>query len=294
MGWARLLANLVPESVRPIARLIWSHLNWLKAIIRRPARSIPSHSLPSELIVSLTSYPPRFSTLHLTLRCLLSQRMKPNRVILWVAHDDMKMLPPSVTRLRGRGLEIHACEDLRSYKKLVPALEAFPEAFIVTADDDLYYPSDWLEILVNEIDHDRSVIVGRRTVRLVRGNADQLAPFNSWERDVDDERARRPSADLMCETGAGALFPPKCLHPIATDRNQFCALAPDGDDLWFYWCARMAGTLVKKAGNSLIIVPWPGTETSSLWASNEWGGNDDKVAALVSAFGDFDQAAAAP
>jgi hypothetical protein len=94
----------------------------------------------------------------------------------------------------------------------------------------------------------------------------------------------------MCETGAGALFPPKCLHPIAIDHDKFSALAPDGDDLWFYWCARMAGTFVKKAGNSLIIVPWPGTKEASLWEANESGGNDEKVAALVAAFGNFDHA----
>jgi hypothetical protein len=283
------MANLVPEPVRPVARLFWSHFNKLKAVIRQPVHSMPSHGLPSELIISLTSYPPRFGTLHLTLRCLLSQSVRPDRVILWVAHADMDLIPPSVTRLCGRGLEIRPCDDLRSYKKLVPALEAFPEAYIVTADDDLYYPSDWLKLLVAAADQDRPVIVGRRAVRVVRDNAGQLAPFNSWDRDVTDGQARQPSPDLMCETGAGALFPPRCLHPIATDYGKFSELAPDGDDLWFYWCARMAGTLVKKAGNSLIIVPWQGTEESSLWSSNEWGGNDEKVAALVAAFGSFDQ-----
>jgi hypothetical protein len=38
---------------------------------------------------------------------------------------------------RLAGLEIRTCRDLRSVKKLVPALEEFPRAFIATADDDL-------------------------------------------------------------------------------------------------------------------------------------------------------------
>ena len=289
MGWLRILANFVPQPVRPLARLFWSHFNWVKAIVRQPVQSVPSHGLPNELIVSLTSFPARFGTLHLTLRCLLSQSMKPNRVILWIAHDDVELLPSAVTRLQGQGLEIRTCDDLRSYKKLVPALKAFPNAFIVTADDDLYYPSDWLRVLVDEVQHDRSVIIGRRTVRLVREDSGRLAPFNSWEGDVTDEPARHASADLMCETGAGALFPPKSLHPIATDQTQFTELAPDGDDLWFYWCARLAGTLTKKAGKSLIVVPWRGTQKASLWASNEPGGNDEKIEALTARFGLVDQ-----
>ena len=46
-----------------------------------------------------------------------------------------------------RGLEIRECDNLRSFKKLVPALQTFPNAFIVTADDDLYFAPNWLETL---------------------------------------------------------------------------------------------------------------------------------------------------
>ncbi len=45
-------------------------------------------------------------------------------------------------------LEIRTCAPWRSYKKIVPTLLAHPGAFIATADDDLYYPADWLERLV--------------------------------------------------------------------------------------------------------------------------------------------------
>jgi len=111
--------------------------------LRHPRRG-RAHNLGSELIVSLTSHPPRFPTLHLTLGCLLDQSFRADRVILWIAHDDMALLPAAVRKLERRGLEIRACDDIRSYKKLVPALEAFPHAFIVTADDDLELAPDWL------------------------------------------------------------------------------------------------------------------------------------------------------
>jgi hypothetical protein len=57
-----------------------------EAAVAGPIRkgSVP-HNLPGELIVSLTSYPDRFPTLHKTVRSLLSQDMLADRTILWVA-----------------------------------------------------------------------------------------------------------------------------------------------------------------------------------------------------------------
>ncbi len=52
--------------------------------------------------------------------------------------------PPAVIRLRAYGLEIRFCENLRSYKKIVPALQEYPDAILVTADDDWLYTQDWL------------------------------------------------------------------------------------------------------------------------------------------------------
>jgi hypothetical protein len=244
-----------------------------------------AHGLPGELVVSLTSYPPRFATLHLTLRSLLLQSVAPDRLTLWIARGDLPGLPSAVRDLEAFGLEIHECEDLRSYKKLVPALERFPEAFIATADDDLYYPPDWLGLLVGAVDTNRTVIVARRAVRLERTPAGRLAPFKDWQHDVQDERARRPSPDLMPETGGGALYPPHSLHPKVTDRSLFERLAPTGDDLWFYWCARMAGTPVKKAGDSLVVTGWSGSSASALWNANQQGGNDVMIRTLEEEFG---------
>jgi hypothetical protein len=285
VGLSRLIANLVPDVARPIFRNVWASFNRLKVKFRRLLPQGGAHNLPGELIVSLTSHPPRFSTLHLSLECLLRQSVKPDRLILWIAHQDICSLPYKVTRLRRLGLEIRACDDLRSYKKLVPSLLQFPDAFIVTADDDLYYERGWLKLLIDGLQAGSRTIIARRVVRLRRANDRSLSPFNEWTGDANDIAARNPSGDIMSETGAGALFPPRCLDPRATDQNLFQRLAPNGDDLWFYWCARMKGTLTKKVGGSLILVPWPETEASSLWTTNEHGGNDEMVESLVNEFG---------
>ena len=277
------MSSLLPNRLRrPLGRLRDAVLVRLfsaraRRRLRRPLLGRP-HGLSGELIVSLTSYPARFGTLHLTLACLLDQSAKADRTILWIAHHDMGQLPADVRRLERRGLEIRACDDLRSYKKLIPTLEAFPDAFIATADDDIYYPHHWLEQLADAVEE--GVIPCHRAHRIKRALDGSIAPYSDWEIDVQDASARRPSGDILATSGAGALYSPRSLSPITTNRSQFQRLCPSGDDLWLFWCARLAGTLAKKVGGKLRLVTWPNTQTSALWAPNEAGGNDRMIAAL--------------
>jgi hypothetical protein len=281
------LRKLLPPKVRRRLAALRNHIVGRRLVARAERRlnapgagRVPA--LAGELIVSLTSYPPRFGTLHLTLGCLLDQSVKADRVVLWIGNDDIGKLPNAVRRLEDRGLEIRVCDDLRSFKKLVPAVEAFPDAFIVTADDDLYYPRDWLETLVNGMEE--RAVVCHRAHRINHLASGQIAPYVQWEIDIQDAKARRPSSDILPTGGAGALYPPYSLGPRVTDRALFQRLCPDGDDLWFYWCARMAGTLHKKVGGRMRLLMWPSSQKSSLWESNETGGNDRMIAALEHEF----------
>jgi hypothetical protein len=214
---------------------------------------------------------------------LLGQTVRPDRIVLWIAHSDVATLPGRVLALDGLGFEIRTCDDLRSYKKLVPALEAFPDAFIVTADDDNQYPADGLERLLRGAEPD--VISCIRAHRMTQSADGTLGPWASWELNVADEQAQQPSIDIMPIGIGGVLYPPRSLDPRVTDRAAFERLCANGDDLWFYWCARMAGTRHKKVGDRMILPLWPGSQEQSLWAVNAAGGNDRMIAALQAEFG---------
>lgn len=244
-----------------------------------PRRGVP-HSLTRELIVSLTSFPARFSTLHLTLYCLLDQTVRADRIILWIAGEEIAALPTAVVKLQRRGLEIRTCENLRSYKKLVPALKAFPSAFIVTADDDLEFARNWLETLIHGVSSSERAIICHRAHRSVWSVDGQPANYLDWAFDVQDMRARLASKEIIATTGAGALFPPAALPELATDRSMFERLCPDGDDLWFWWCARLAGTPTRKVGSVNRLFAWPGTQEVGLWRNNRTGVNDHMMRAL--------------
>jgi len=244
----------------------------------------PQHPLPGRLIVSLTSHTPRFPTLPGTLKSLLDQDMKPDHTVLWIGDKDWPNLTPDILALVDQGLEIQRCEDLRSYTKLIHALERWPDAFIVTADDDQYYPGDWLRGLVSAHDPARPAILCRRALGPRRHRDGRMMPYATWERDVP--ALADPERDSIFPTGVcGVLYPPGALSPEVTDRNLFTQLAPTEDDLWFYWMGRRAGSVYRRIGPDFVQVIWPGSQESSLISFNAQGETDAQIRRLEERFG---------
>ena len=228
------------------------------------------HSLPQELIVSLTSYPARFGKLHLTLKSLLSQSIRPNRLILWVAHEDRTFLPLAVTKLQRFGLEIKYCKDLRSYKKIIPALRLYPDAFITTADDDTYYRHSWLEELVACYDPVIPTSVCHRA-RLITfdDQTKELLPYSKWTLISNQDKQNLAHPQLIFPTGiGGVLYPPNSLHELATSENQFSRFCNDADDVWLYWMVRKNGWTSKIVPKIKPFFEWRGSENNALYQRN--------------------------
>ncbi len=234
-----------------------------------------------DLIVSLTSYPPRFATLHFTVKSLLLQRLKPTRLILWIAHADAALLPQKILDLQREGLEIRYCEDIKSYKKIIPALESFPEAIIVTADDDVYYWPDWLaELVAAWRQHPQDVIAHR--LRRIRLEGDAIRPYKEWALEVTDQSASPVNFAIGI---GGVLYPPGCFHPAVLEREKFMQLCPEADDVWLYWMVRLNGRLVRHSGTKHVPYPWRGSQSTSLWKKNRER-NDAQIERMISVFGE--------
>lgn len=278
----RTVYNLIPREISVPVRSAWQ-FRWYQRRYGKAGQQRP-HDLPGELVVSLTSYPPRFPTLHLTLHNLLDQTVRPDRVVLSVAEGDEELLPPRVRALIGNGVELRVVPDVRSFKKLVFAVQEWPDAFIVTADDDNFYPSNWLEQLVNGFDPANPAIICHRAHRLPMSGGDRLPPYDTWENDVQDAAARTPSRDLVAVGLGGIFYPPRSLHPDVTDQEAFSRLCPRADDLWFYWCARRVGTLYKKVGGRFPALYWASSQDVSLFTSNMTE-NDVQARRLIEAYG---------
>lgn len=242
-----------------------------------------AHQLPGRLVVSLTSYPPRFATLHLTLKSLLTQSVAPDSIVLWIAEEDRSQLPDSVLELERLGLQISFCEQLRSYKKLIPTLRAQPDAFIVTADDDVCYWSTWLEELVSGFHGDFPGVRCHRAHKIRLDASGMPLPYKMWEGETTDGTASK----LTFPTGVGGvLYPPGSLHPDVLSAPIFMTECPNADDVWFYWMARRSGCKATCVQSRNQFTGWAGTQKSALWHLNASdGGNDDCIARMLSRFG---------
>ena len=114
-----------------------------------------------KVIVSLTSYGRRVGEiLPFTVISLLRQTYKPDLVLLWLddEHWNDGNLPFILKRLKKKGLTIRYCKDIKSYKKLIPTLEVYPDDLIITCDDDFFYRRNMVERLVAEY-HSSSGII---------------------------------------------------------------------------------------------------------------------------------------
>ena len=246
----------------------------------------PRHDLPSRLIVSLTSYPERFGSLHLTIKSLLDQTVRPDRVILWIDRTAGAVLPQAVRNLEGDLFSVKVTEDVRSFTKIVPTLLAYPDAFIVTADDDIYYPDFWLKRLTDAFDSLRPTIVYHRGHRIRRGADGRLAPYASWERRVKDQESLSPGVDVFPTGVGGVLYPPASLPEQTTDLALIKRLSPTCDDSWLYFMWRQTSWKAKRApGRMPKFVEGPATQRQSLQAFHLGGMKDQHLQALSDEFG---------
>jgi hypothetical protein len=242
-----------------------------------------NHKLDYPLIVSLTSYPPRFPTLDLTLKSLLCQRMSPDKIILWIEQEHIPMLPRRVLGLCAYGVEILPCEPLRSYKKIIPSLEAYPDACIVTADDDAFYSSHWLESLVLNWSRSNKEIVCHRAHRITYDEQGRIKTYSEWKH----EEKGPILSDKLFPTGVGGvLYPPHSLHEDVLQKIIFMDLCSKADDVWLFWMGKKNGCTYRLTDFGGRFLTWRSSQKSALYLDNvEKGENDIQIKNLIQKFG---------
>ena len=193
-----------------------------------------------EIIVSLTTYGKRFYDVAITIESIMEQTMKANRIILWIDNSYKgRPLPINLQLLQKRGLEVEYCKDIRSYTKLVPALRKYPEAAVITIDDDLIYKYDVLEHLIVAYQQNPAFIYCHRMHKMRLDANGNLLPYFLWEWESTDT----VPSHFNLPTGVGSvLYPPHCMAPEVIDENTFLGICKFADDIWFKAMALKAGT----------------------------------------------------
>lgn len=250
----------------------------------------------NDLVVSLTTYPARFKLLPYSLFSLVSQTIQPQRIVVWLTESDVPQgeegLPAELLDFRRWGVEFRFYKKaIRSYTKIIPSLEAFPDSILLTVDDDHYYSPKLFERLLDAHDRHPEMIHANRMHR-VRMSNDTYVPYRQWQKGDRCLKDTRGSFWNLLLGYGGVVYPPHVFDSRVLDSEKFMRLAPGQDDLWLWANALSLG--VKVAGLARPLWPNPLADPEnrdklmqqSLQNENIYGdGNDRAIAALEAEYG---------
>lgn len=215
-------------------------------------RKVKEYGINTELrkekiIVSLTTFPERINKVHLTIEQLLTQTMKPDKLILWLAEEQFpneeKDLPESLLRLKEYGLTISWCEDLKSYKKLLPTLKEYPNDIIITYDDDIYYNEDSIENLYKAHLEETQCICTHRFSKVYF--REKNLNFYKSRQLYFIKKVKKISYFNTIVGCGGVLYPSGSLYKEINNIDLIRKTIPSHDDVWFWAMAVLNGTKIK-------------------------------------------------
>lgn len=269
-----------------------NHLRTIEAMLSTRSYGLNQPEREQRIIVSMTSFPERIQFVPLTLERLMNQTVKPDKIILWLAKEQFlnleNDLPSRLLEMKSRGLEIKWCEDLKAYKKLLPALKQFPNDLIITVDDDLLYDVDLVENLYEAHRMYPQAIIASR-VHKVTYNADgTVAPYQEWEKEIDYD-TYEPKHDLFVTGGAGTLYPPPHIFsPEVFNIDVIQSLCPFADDIWINMMAAIYDTPIVYTGKNRRLRYIEGTQENRLYDVNVTA-NDIQLHDLAAYYGNRQQ-----
>ena len=200
----------------------------------------------ARIIVSLTSFPARISRIWLVIESILRQTQKPDKVILWLSKKQFPsfdLLPKKLMDQRKRGLEIRLVDaDIGSHKKYYYTLREFPNDYLLTIDDDIFYRSTMVEDLSNYSYRYPLSVISQDSKKIL-WIEDRLESYSRWSI-LKEETS--PNLLSFFGSGAGTLFPPFAMDSEVLNLNLFMSLTPIADDIWLNAMCRLKRTMTTK------------------------------------------------
>lgn len=204
-----------------------------------------------QVIVSLTSFPAAIPYAAQAVQSILNGSVLPDKVVLYLTFSQFSEngIPSELLKLANENPRFEIRDyplDIRSYRKLIPALTDFPNAVIITIDDDVEYHKNMLRDLLRLHEEIPNAVLAHRAKRMKPNK-----PYRKWRkfRWYHFLTKRIHSGYKNIQTGVGGvLYPPNSLHPEMLKVELFTQIAPTTDDIWF-WAAAVA--------NNTPIIPVP-------------------------------------
>lgn len=205
----------------------------------------------TQIVVSITSGEDRFDELELSLYSVFNQTISPDKVILWFSNEyELSELPYSITRYIKNGLEIRFVEDKKSFTNIIYALKEFENHIIITAEDNICYPKDWLKKLYHSyITNPKDIHVHRAFKVKTKENTN--LPSVLCEKYFNNEMA---GFDYIPDIYGGVLYPPKCFTREVFREDVYKKKAKADWIVWAWVMALVSGRKIRIVKNHIKIL----------------------------------------
>lgn len=232
----------------------------------------------SNVIVSLTTFPERIEYVHLAIRSILYQTKRPKKIVLWLGKEFFPLteddLPSSLLELKPQGLEIEFCIDIKAHTKYFYAFQKYPEDLIVTVDDDIIYPKNLLEVLLDTHQKYPNCVVANR-VRNVEIEDNNFKPYREWK--INSLNVSNPSKKILATGVSGVLYQPKLFLKSTFDIEGIKKTNCIGDDIWLK-AAQIISNIPVVYTNFFkrAFIEIPDTQKQSLFKKNVFENENDR------------------
>ncbi len=235
-----------------------------------------------QIIVSVTSHPARINEVVLAIRTMYRQTKLPDKVILWLGEEKfpnkLDDLPKELLQLiTEKHLEIRWCEDLGPHTKYFYAFQEYPDALVITIDDDILYPPDRIENLYRCYLHFPQAVSAGRADFVPVSEQGEMPPVTTWPEEVD-AWVLQPSMQLYAMGVNCVLYPTKLFLQVREllDKETIRRVCPFADDLWLKAMEAVAGipVVVAEPDQPLPISTEKSQETALFHYNCGKGGNN--------------------
>ncbi len=236
-------------------------------------------------IVSLTSMNTRIDKLHYVILSIINGEWLPEAVVLNLSSSEMEIFQQKTLKVDWYNelinlnfLILKEVEDVKSYKKIVFTLKAFPNHHIIICDDDILYPKQWLKSIISSKQNiPNKTIVAHRVHRIDYDLQNhKIKSYKQWE---FNSQILGPSNFLFPTGVGGVLYPPGSLTDLASNKDLFMSLCPNADDIWFWLCALNNGYSIANTTLSFseeLFLEIPNSQIRSLHSTNVLENKNDE------------------
>lgn len=187
------------------------------------------------IVVSLTSFPKRIDDVWMVIDSICRQTMQPGIICITLSEEEFpqkeKNLPSRLLQYQKYGLKIIWIKNnLKPHNKYWAVMPLYPNKYIITIDDDIYYRNDLVLHLWNLSQQFPHCVCANNASSILNANLD-LESYNLWQ--SQNVISYHPSHNYLAKGYNGVIYPPSVFkNQEAFNEDLIVQTCLRADDLW--------------------------------------------------------------